>query len=118
MPDEIQRAYTNVVGCIPRGNDSSRKAVVEPSADAIEACRPRLQDFIALCKPKLIVAVGRIAQNALSLMQSQEMFAACVPVVYVVHPSFILQTPCNGDIARRAIATIKSAVIEHVIGSS
>lgn len=116
MPDTIRRVYTNVVGCIPR-NPGPGKAVTQPPAEAILACRPRLQEFIALCNPKLILAVGRVAVSALAEMQAEEMFPTTIPVVYVTHPSHIMQTQFNGSIARGAIATIRKAVAEHVLGT-
>jgi DNA polymerase len=116
MPDSVRRMYTNVVGCIPR-NTGPGKAVTTPPTEAILACRPRLQEFIAVCNPRLIIAVGRVAQNALVEMQSGKFISATIPVVYVTHPSHILQTVFNGSIARRAIETIRKAVAEHVLGT-
>ncbi len=113
-----KQAFTNLVGCIPRSNDGGHKAVRKPPDEAIAACQPRLREFIALCNPKLIIAVGRVAEIGLSIMQSQGMFAASIPIVYMVHPSHVLQTKCNGPLAWEAIETLKRAIAEHVTNSS
>jgi uracil-DNA glycosylase family 4 len=48
----------NVVKCRPPGNRN-------PDAEEIAACLPYLQRQIELIKPKLIVALGKVASNAL-----------------------------------------------------
>jgi uracil-DNA glycosylase family 4 len=53
----------NVVKCRPPGNR-------DPETDEAEACRPYLERQIQLVKPKLIVALGRIA--AQRLLQTDE----------------------------------------------
>jgi len=49
---------TNIVKCRPPGNRN-------PDAEEIAACLPYLQRQIELIKPKLIVALGKVASNAL-----------------------------------------------------
>jgi uracil-DNA glycosylase family 4 len=50
---------TNVVKARPPGNR-------DPADDEIEACRPFLEGQISAIKPKLVVALGRIAARELS----------------------------------------------------
>lgn len=52
-------AFTNLVCCIPR--DENNRKVSEPDESFINACRPRLKEFLDLCDPKLVVAVGGLA---------------------------------------------------------
>lgn len=54
-------AFTNLVCCIPRDDDSNKLS--EPPKYAIEACAPRLKEFIDLCNPKLVVCVGSLAKK-------------------------------------------------------
>ena len=49
---------TNVVKCRPPGNR-------DPKPEEIAACRPYLEAQISLVKPRLIIAVGRIAGRTL-----------------------------------------------------
>lgn len=52
-------AMTNLVLCFPL--EAKRAGTNEPSEEAIKCCRPRLVEFIRICKPKLIVCVGKLA---------------------------------------------------------
>lgn len=62
--EEVTYSMTNLVGCIPR--DEAGGKAGEPSEESIEACKPRLESFISLCSPRLIVAVGRMAEDFLT----------------------------------------------------
>ncbi len=106
-------AFTNLVCCVPRNPEDSAK-VIPPSEEAIVACRPRLQEFIALSKPRLIVAVGYYAQRALSEMQSEEKdFGA--PVAEMIHPAAILhKRPYGGYEFRKAVDALTKAVADHL----
>ena len=59
--DAVRVAFTNLVGCFPL--EQKRAGINEPPQDAIEACAPRLREFVALAKPKLIVCVGGLAEK-------------------------------------------------------
>lgn len=48
----------NILKCRPPNNR-------DPTDEEIEACSPHLQEQIALIKPKLVVALGRIAARTL-----------------------------------------------------
>ena len=52
-------AFTNLVACIPKDDDNNKFG--EPPKPAIEACAGRLNEFVRLCQPKLIVCVGKLA---------------------------------------------------------
>jgi DNA polymerase len=54
-------ALTNLVACIPIDEEGNKTQ--EPSEEAIEACAPRLREFVRLCKPRLIVLVGKLAKK-------------------------------------------------------
>ena len=85
----------NVLKCRPPGNR-------DPSPGEAAECLPYLEQQIALLKPKIMLAVGRIAaQNLLrtdktlgSLRQQVHRFgASSVPLVVTYHPAYLLRTP-------------------------
>jgi uracil-DNA glycosylase family 4 len=84
-----------VVKCRPPGNR-------DPQPDEAEACRPFLERQIELVKPKLIVALGRIA--AQRLLQTDEPLSKLrgplhqygllkTPLFITYHPAYLLRSP-------------------------
>lgn len=87
----------NVLKCRPPGNR-------DPAADESEKCLPYLERQIALLKPRIMLAVGRIAaQNLLKtdaplarLRQQAHAFGvAQVPLVITYHPAYLLRSPTD-----------------------
>jgi uracil-DNA glycosylase family 4 len=85
----------NVLKCHPPGNR-------DPTAGEAAECLPYLEQQIALLKPKIMLAVGRIAaQNLLRtdktlgrLRQQVHRFgASSVPLVVTYHPAYLLRSP-------------------------
>ena len=85
----------NVVKCRPPGNR-------DPEPDEVEACRPYLDQQIKLVKPKLIVALGRIA--AQRLLSTDEPLSKLrgpmyqygpqkTPLFITYHPAYLLRSP-------------------------
>jgi uracil-DNA glycosylase family 4 len=85
----------NVVKCRPPGNR-------DPEADEVEACRPYLDQQIRLLKPRLIVALGRVA--AQRLLQSDQPLSRLrgpqyaygseqTPLLLTYHPAYLLRSP-------------------------
>jgi len=98
----------NILKCRPPGNR-------DPRPDEVAKCLPFLEQQIALLKPKLMLAVGRIAaQNLLGtdaplarLRGKLHHFgAAGTPLVITYHPAYLLRTP--GD-KRKAWEDLKFA---------
>lgn len=81
---------TNLVGCIPRGEDQ-RKAG-EPEPESIEACAPRLQELAAICDPQLIICVGKLAEEYMGpgFKHSIKLHKP-IKQVTITHPSAILR---------------------------
>jgi len=86
---------TNIVKCRPPGNR-------EPAAEEAQSCAPYLARQIALIKPKLILAVGRVAaQNLLKsdrpvgTMRGKRFFydETEIPIVVTYHPAYLLRSP-------------------------
>ena len=87
----------NVLKCRPPGNR-------DPTPSEAAECLPYLEQQIALLKPKIMLAVGRIAaQNLLrtdktlgSLRQQVHRFGtSSVPLVVTYHPAYLLRTPAD-----------------------
>jgi uracil-DNA glycosylase len=87
----------NVLKCRPPGNR-------DPGASEAAECLPYLERQIALLKPKIMLAVGRIAaQNLLhtdktlgSLRQQVHRFGVLeVPLIVTYHPAYLLRTPAD-----------------------
>jgi DNA polymerase len=87
----------NVLKCRPPNNR-------DPAPAESAECLPYLERQIALLKPKIMLAVGRIAaQNLLKtdsplskLRQQEHRFgAARVPLVVTYHPAYLLRTPTD-----------------------
>jgi uracil-DNA glycosylase len=85
----------NVVKCRPPGNR-------DPEADEVEACRPYLDQQIRLVKPKLIVALGRIAAQRLLSTDAPlsklrgplyEYGPEHTPLLITYHPAYLLRSP-------------------------
>jgi DNA polymerase len=87
-------ALTNLIACIPL--DETNNKISEPTDKQIKACKPRLQEFVDLCKPSLIVAVGKLAAKHL------EGASGCA----LDHPAYLLRLP----IAQRGLAYQRNVV--------
>jgi DNA polymerase len=99
--DRKQTYVTNVVKHFkwePRGK---RRIHKKPNAQEISACRPWLEAEIALVKPKIIVALGATAAQALlgpkfrvTKQRGEFIESTLAPyVMATVHPSSILRAP-------------------------
>jgi uracil-DNA glycosylase family 4 len=107
LPRE-QVYIANVLKCRPPGNR-------DPNPNEAGECLPYLDQQIALLRPKIMLAVGRIAaQNLLrtdktlgSLRQQVHRFGVSqLPLVVTYHPAYLLRTP--GD-KRKAWEDLKFA---------
>jgi DNA polymerase len=116
--DRSQTYVTNVVKHFkwePRGK---RRIHKKPNAQEIAACRPWLEAEIASVKPKVIVALGATAAQALlgrqfrvTKQRGQFIESTLAPyVMATVHPSSILRAPdeeTRRDEYRRFVADLK-----------
>ena len=83
----------NILKCRPPGNR-------DPKPEEAELCRPYLERQLALVKPSIILAVGRIAaQNLLHTDTTIGRLRGTVhklgttPVVVTYHPAYLLRSP-------------------------
>lgn len=119
---DVRIAFTNLVACIPIGEGGVKTA--EPPKESIEACAPRLREFVAICKPKLIVCVGALAETwaprlldpAIGNMRKQYERSETgldrgivngIRVVAIQHPAAILRS----NVAMRGLAVQRAVVI-------
>jgi DNA polymerase len=83
----------NIVKCRPPGNRN-------PEADEVATCLPYLERQIELIQPKLIVALGKVASNALlgkdatlaSLRGKLHDYRG-ISLLVTYHPAYLLRTP-------------------------
>jgi len=85
----------NIVKCRPPGNRN-------PEADEIAACMPYLQRQIELIQPKLIVALGKVASNALlgreatlASLRGKVHDYRGVKLIVTYHPAYLLRSPAE-----------------------
>lgn len=83
----------NILKCRPPGNR-------DPKPEEAELCRPYLERQIALVRPRIILAVGRIAaQNLLHTdvtigrLRGTMHKLGDTPVVVTYHPAYLLRSP-------------------------
>lgn len=83
---EVRYALTNLVACIPIGDNHQK--TMEPDKDSIKACGDRLRELIHLARPKGFVCVGKLAESWLP-----KIFKG-LPIdrtISIVHPAAILR---------------------------
>jgi DNA polymerase len=94
-PPERQAFIANTLKCRPPGNRN-------PTPEELQACEPFLQRQIALVQPKVLLAMGRFAVQA--LLRSDEPVGRLrgrvhryqgVPLVVTYHPAYLLRNPAD-----------------------
>ena len=109
-PAKFSHALTNLTCCIPRQWDGSKAG--EPEPQEIVACQPRLAEFVGLCRPKMIVCVGKLA--ALWVPRLPPMVMAGIKVIDVAHPAHILRANAAQRplMVQRVVVTLANALEE------
>jgi len=110
--ERLRLAFGNIVNCVPR--DGAHKAS-EPTKDQILQCSGRLQEFIKICDPKLIICVGKLAAKWLDQDQNDCIkIHKAIPMAEVHHPAYILRSTfaSQGLLRQTVVATLRSAVEE------
>lgn len=104
----LSYGMTNLVGCLPRGEDGAKTG--EPEGPEIRQCAPRVEDLVDMCSPLLIINVGALARKWLdSVLPHRQMKSASIE-----HPASILRANIaqRGLAIQKAIVTIRSALLE------
>ena len=103
---------TNILKCRPPNNR-------DPVPYEVECCTPHLKKQIELLKPKLMVAVGRIAAHFLlntttSLSQlrgkAYEYGDNKIPLLVTYHPAYLLRSPSEKAKAFEDLLMIRQAL--------
>ncbi len=103
----------NVVKCRPPGNRN-------PEANEIATCLPYLQRQIALIRPKIIVALGKVAatallgrEAALGTLRGTAHDYQGTPLIVTYHPAYLLRSPAEKAKAWQdlclAVATLQTS---------
>ncbi len=96
---EQQVYIANVIKCRPPGNRN-------PTPEEVQQCEPYLARQVQLVQPRLIVAMGRFAAQA--LLKSAEPIGRLrgrvhdyqgTPVVVTYHPAYLLRNPADKALA-------------------
>ncbi len=95
---EVQCALTNLVACFPR--EAKARGENEPESAEIQACEPRLIEFVNIAQPRLIVCVGVLAAQWIDHNDT-------VRCADIVHPAAILRMP----LAQKQMAAQKAIVV-------
>lgn len=104
----------NVLKCRPPNNR-------DPSPQEVSICTPYLQQQITLIKPKLIVAVGRIAaqfllktDDSMANLRGRQHYYDCgaekIPLMVTYHPAYLLRSPREKSKAYTDFLAIRSAL--------
>ena len=108
---QFRIAHTNVIACIPKGEDGDK--VAEPPDESIEACSARLVEFITIARPRLIVQVGKVAQDWLTPGYKHSIkLHDTIPMVFISHPAAILRAreDQKGYQKQRVVIALRDAV--------
>ncbi len=108
LPADMQYALTNLVACYPA--NAKAEGYNEPEYGEILACKPRLQEFIRIAKPRLVVCVGALAWNYVEHDAYGKVQGAMV--MQIVHPAAILRMPLaqKGYAVQKCIVQLRNAV--------
>lgn len=108
----VRVAFTNLVCCIPRSEEGG-KSTDQPLDEHIKACAPRLCEFVALAKPRVIIAVGKLPEHWLDPgMKDSVGIGREYKRIVITHPAALLRTPVVKRVIdiQRCIVTIRMAV--------
>lgn len=115
VPAGMRVAITNILGCIPK-EDGLKVDIKKFDLDWIKGCAPRLQEFVRMADPKLIVTVGKLAQDNLEPGYKHSItFHREIPQVHIVHPAAILRQNVaqQGVTVRRCVIAIQNGIQEN-----
>ncbi len=106
----------NVVKCRPEGNRN-------PTAEEVAACLPFLKRQIASVRPKALIALGKVALQALlpgaggmGAMRGQTLNFEGVPLIPTFHPAFLLRLSGEEEKRRRGQVLADFAAARRFIG--
>lgn len=110
---DLSVGFYNLVGCFPQ--QAKADGNHEPPEEAIVACSSKLQQFVAIAKPRLIVCVGKLSQGWLEQGYKHSIkLPREIKQCHITHPAAILRAPIvsRGLLVQRAVVTIQQALEE------
>jgi uracil-DNA glycosylase len=109
-------AFTNLVCCIPKDEDGQK--LRQPDDEDIWACAERLQHFVGLCDPKLIVCVGAVARDWLDEKRRDHVkLHRHIPRIEITHPAAVLRANvAQRDLMVQRSIVVLSNAVEDVLG--
>lgn len=111
----IRTAFTNLIACIPLEDPEAgaAKKLIEPPYDSVLACALRLQEFMELARPRLVVCVGRHAEKWLEPgFKDSIKLPDCATTAVIQHPSYMLRQSLIQQVllVQRAAVHIATAI--------
>lgn len=114
LEPEYSYAITNLVACIPKDADGSK--VREPDPDDIIHCSKRLDEFVRMANPRLIVCVGKLAENWIIGTKGKRHLLTWYngALAAMIHPAAIIRmhVSAQGLQVQKAVINLTSAIEE------
>lgn len=103
---------TNAVLCIPVDEKKSITDIVtrEPSLQEVQACGERLKEFVSICQPNLIVAMGKVAEKATRGLEIGP------KVLFSRHPSWMQRDGQDTELEIKRMVFLVSAAYRKIQG--
>lgn len=105
----------NILKCRPPNNR-------DPLPEEVKLCTPFLEQQIALVKPKLLLAVGRIAahylldtKTSLSQLRGKVYEYRNTPLLITFHPAYLLRNPIDKGKAFQDLQLVARTLQTHLI---
>jgi len=96
-------AMTNMIACRPTDELGGPNRV--PTQDELDACRPRLDNVLFLCKPQVVVCLGQTAASSCPFES----------MIQVPHPAYALRKGGKkSDVSERAIKHLTRYLKKHL----
>ena len=112
IPTDMTYAVTNLIGCIPKDDGGKLE---EPPEEAIISCKPRVEELIELCNPKLIVNVGKHSKDWCEQgIKGNIKFHKPIKQIHVLHPAYIVRQSehIKQQLTRKTVISIQTAIEE------
>lgn len=104
-PGDLNYGFTNTVACRP--TDRLGGANRQPTAGETLKCSKRLEEFIQILQPQVIVLVGSIARETAGFSARDAGFNGYI--TNIVHPAYLLRTGCTAEKMQQTVRKIKDA---------
>lgn len=104
-------AITNLVACRPTDRVGGNNRT--PSTEEVRNCQPRLTEIMYMAQPKLVIAVGRVAEERLIGMM-RECMALSATMAALQHPAYVLRVGGEGTDADKTNRDVLTTLISRM----